>query len=61
MLGLPPSLLTEWRYTMPVQMIELEEVQMNEASDADLEATVEVRGLWLWSIDFTTCRLCANY
>ena len=46
---------------MPVKMIELEEVQMNEASDADLEATVEVRGLWLWSIDFTTCRLCANY
>ena len=26
---------------MPVQMIELEEVQMNEASDADLEAAVE--------------------
>ena len=34
------NLLYEWRNTMPVQMIELDEVAMVELTDAALEATV---------------------
>jgi hypothetical protein len=56
--ALSPSLLTKWRIKITVQMIELEEVQMMEVSDAAFEEAEVVKGgVYSTSVFGSACHL----